>query len=108
MPTKYNRRRTRKTRSRKYGGELTQSIKDMLREKYEGKPSPTIIELREFLDSKKINPTGWMHEVIQHVIRLTGSPLSPVSPVSPEPPKAIPKKGDSNYGSFMQDMMRSR
>jgi hypothetical protein len=105
MPTKYNRRRTRKTRSRKYGGELTQSIKDMLREKYEGKPSPTIIELREFLDSKEINPTGWMHEVIQHVIRLTGSPLSPVSP---EPPKAIPKKGDSNYGSFMQDMMRSR
>lgn len=102
MPTKYNRRRTRKTRSRKYGGELTQSIKDMLREKYEGKPSPTIIELREFLDSKEINPTGWMHEVIQHVIRLTGSPLSP------EPPKTVPKKSDPNYGNFMQDMMRSR
>jgi hypothetical protein len=96
MATKYNRqkRRTRKTkRSKRYrgGDALTKEEKDILTEEYTGKKSPTIIELREFVNGK-IN-MGKFQEVIRVVVGLTG-PLSstPSSYIPPALPTFTPIK----------------
>ena len=80
----------------------------MLREEYTGKKSPTIMELRAFLESKKIKPQE-MSEVIRFVIRLTGSALS-ASYTAP-PPKSPHLKAlapiNYDHPGLAQDMADS-
>jgi len=109
MATKYNRRRTRKTKRRKYrGGELTTLEQDMLREEYHGKSSPTFMELKNFVKEKNINIIGRMHEIITFVISLTG-PLSSAPPPSAPPPSAPPPSSqpDTSNWTFLQDNGRN-
>ena len=42
----------------------------MLRQQYNGKPPPTFIELKEFLDSKKITPVTPIWDVINFLKNL--------------------------------------
>jgi hypothetical protein len=78
MPTKYNRRRQRKTRkynSKKIrGGALSDRTLELLRDQYLGinrdrRDSPTIIELNEFMMDNNIHePLG---EIMDNFIRPT-------------------------------------
>lgn len=53
MPTKYNRRRQRKTR-KWGGGDLSDDYKKLLSGKYYGKFYPTIFDLKNFMLEKNI------------------------------------------------------
>ena len=110
MATKYNRRRTRKTRTRKSrrGGALTEDIQAKLNELT---VVPTFQELKDFVDRNNIK--AHMREIIQyvldkfHVTSLTTSmsPMSPMPPTSPSRPAYVPVPPDK--ATLRQDWSRA-